>query len=148
MIQTPWPIRFAERTLPRGKKNALHVMTFMIECKTSKAKGSWMIIQAYCTVQSIHSMAKGSMRAACLQALLGRNIGLSATAGADDPAAEEGEPLDGSAVLSAVSADASSRMHSTASKSSFDNCLAFVFSRFLRRCAFFNSLAKRPLCWT
>ena len=56
---------------------------------------------------------------------------------------DEAEPLLGSAVLSAVSADASSRINSTASKSSFDNCLAFVFSRFLRRSAFLISLAKR-----
>ena len=67
---------------------------------------------------------------------------LSATTGTTTRE-EEAEPLLGSAVLSAVSADASSRINSTASKSSFDNCLAFVFSRFLRRCAFLISLAKR-----
>jgi len=73
-------------------------------------------------------------------------------AGAGCPAAEQAAPLDGLPVFSAFSADASSRINNTVSKSSLDNCRAFVFSRFLRRWAFFNSLAKRfrssrTRCW-
>ena len=51
------------------KKHTLHVMAFVLGSNLSKAKGSWMIIRAYCTGQSKHDMAKSSMRAASLKAL-------------------------------------------------------------------------------
>jgi len=72
-----------------------------------------------------------------------------ATAGGT-PALDDALPaLDGAlpalllSVSAACSAVCSWRRSNTANKSSFDNCLAFVRKRRLRRCAFFNSAATR-----
>ena len=72
----------------------------------------------------------------------GRPPGSELTPSAVPEAAPE---LAGAAVADSASACESSRISSTASKSSLDSWRAFAFSLRLRRCVFFNSFAKRFL---